>query len=125
MEDERIGIDGLVCSNFWSALCFAPRSLLLKAPYPETRLEQQIGFEDWGWNIEVLVHGAIHKIVRDTAHFIRAKHTNSLCSKSTAAQCIPAPSNYFVQALRQRERANSKAVKHVEREPLIQEVQVV
>ena len=47
MDDDSIDVSGLMCSNYWTALCFAPRTLLEKTPYPETQHGRQIGYEDW------------------------------------------------------------------------------
>lgn len=54
MEDEGISAEGLMCANYWTALCFAPRSLLDRVKYPETAIQEQIGYEDWTWNREAL-----------------------------------------------------------------------
>jgi|LakMenEpi03Aug12_release.lakeMendotaPanAssembly.Ray.scaffolds.fasta_scaffold483434_2 hypothetical protein len=102
MDEPDFNASGLVCSNFWTALCFTRRSLLIQAPYPRTQLDRQIGFEDWSWNIDVLSRGAIHKIVPNTGHFIRLKGDASLARQTAAARCIPHPTEYFRNRIKEQ-----------------------
>jgi hypothetical protein len=102
MDEPDFNALGLVCSNFWTALCFTRRSLLLQTPYPRTQLDRQIGFEDWSWNIDVLNRGAIHKTVPNTGHFIRLKGDGSLARQTAAARCIPHPTLHFRQRIQQQ-----------------------
>ena len=115
MDAHKVDISGLICGNYWTALCFAPRSLFNKVPYPETTFEHQIGYEDWGWNTAVLAHGAIHKTVPLTGHLIRVKQRMSVVAKTNAARCIPMPSSYFPQVLCQRQgsQANFPGLENV------------
>lgn len=85
---------GLMCSNYWTALCFTPKALIERAPYPPSSLSRQIGFEDWAWNRDVIAKGAIHKIVLDTAHLIRVQ-AHSLVRQTTSLGAIPRPNGYF------------------------------
>ena len=89
MEDERFDASALALANVWTSLCFAPRSLLLECPYPSTDMANQIGYEDWGWNMRTIEFGAIHKIVPKTSHAIRNKAI-SLVRQTAAAGCFPA-----------------------------------
>jgi len=88
MEDPDFDIYLLSAINYWTSLVFARRSLFHCVPYPETNLPMQLGFEDWSWNINSILHGAIHKIVPGTVHFIRQKSV-SLVKKTADAQCLP------------------------------------
>jgi len=103
MDRNKFDIERLIGINMWSALCFSSRNLLLSCPYQETRHARQIGYEDWAWNQDVLDRGAIHKTVPHTCHFIRLKETGSLNLETGAARCIPWPSDYLLNILRQRE----------------------
>jgi len=100
MEDPDYDHLGLALTNYWTALCFAPRSLLLDTPYPETTLNRQIGYEDWGWNMETIARGALHKVVPGTGHAIRMKEV-SVVRQTTAARALPHPSGLFRQLLPQ------------------------
>lgn len=104
MDDPEIDPAAICNSNLWTALCFASRDLLLRVPYRATQLEKQIGFEDWGWNLETMANGVIHKIVPGTAHAIRTKST-SLVSRTTQAGCLPYPTRMFREILDQRSKA--------------------
>ncbi len=107
MDRDTFDVALLIGKNMWSALCFSSKSLLLSCPYQETQHVKQIGYEDWAWNQDVLGRGAIHKTVSHTCHFIRLKETGSLNLEATAARCIPWPSDYLLNILRQREQAIS------------------
>lgn len=89
MEDKKFHFSALAFNNVWTSLCFAPRKLLLKCPYPKTDLSFHVGYEDWGWNMRAIVAGAIHKTVPGTFHAIRQKAV-SLVKQTTAAGCFPA-----------------------------------
>jgi hypothetical protein len=42
---------------------------LRAVPNTGTDLKNNIGYEDWRWNIDVVNNGGIHKIVPNTAYF--------------------------------------------------------
>lgn len=94
MDDPSYEPLGLAITNYWTALCFAPRSLLSSEPYPDTRIQGQIGYEDWAWNMSTIARGALHKVVPNTGHAIRSKRV-SLLTQTNAAGCLPRPSNLF------------------------------
>jgi glycosyltransferase involved in cell wall biosynthesis len=100
-EDPEYSDIGLAITNYWTALCFARRVLLLEHPYPDTDLQRQIGFEDWAWNMKVIAAGTLHKIVASTGHAIRTKEV-SLLKQTTAAGCLPYPSGLFRKILEER-----------------------
>lgn len=104
MEDDGFDPAILALTNCWTSLCFTRRSLLASVPYPTTTLKAQIGYEDWGWNMEAVARGAIHKVVRGTAHAIRMKE-GSLLRQTTAAGCLPRASDMFMQILQARKSA--------------------
>jgi glycosyltransferase involved in cell wall biosynthesis len=94
MEDPAFHIADLVHANLWTSLCFSSTEILRTVPYTGTDLENNIGYEDWCWNIDVVKSGGIHKIVPNTAHAIRTRAT-SLVKQTTAAACVPRPSDFF------------------------------
>lgn len=106
MEDPEFDHAALAVTNYWTALCFAPRSLLQHIPYRYTRMSSQIGFEDWGWNMETISHGWLHKVVPGTGHAVRRKET-SLLQQTKSASCLPHPSNLFRQLLEERAKDRS------------------
>lgn len=111
MEDPLYNHLKLGVNNQWTALCFARRSLLLEVPYSETRLDLQIGYEDWGWHLATTAKGVLHKVVPGTAHAIRNKEV-SLVRQTSAARCLPRSTNLFREILY---RKNGQQV--VEQEP--------
>lgn len=102
MDDDGVDASGLISSNYWTALCFAPKSLLEQVPYRPSCLERQLGYEDWTWNQDVIACGAVHKVVPRTGHLIRVKQ-NSIVRQTSRAGCIPIPSDYLLNLLRRKE----------------------
>lgn len=98
MESPFFDVSAIAVTNLWTALTFSRRSMFLKIPYRATQLSKQIGFEDWGWAMETIEAGYIHKIVEGTVHAIRKK-TVSLVQQTTAAQCLPTPSDLFIRTI--------------------------
>ncbi|MTW17286.1 glycosyltransferase [Rhodoplanes serenus] len=95
MEDKGFCVEGLALTNYWTSLCFAPASLMRETPYPRTKLQEGLGYEDWGWNVSVLQKGFIHKVVPGSVHGIRVKQAGSLVAQTTAASCYPSAPPLF------------------------------
>ncbi|WP_250538455.1 MULTISPECIES: glycosyltransferase [unclassified Caballeronia] len=104
MEDPRFRVATLAHTNAWTSLCFSSVAFLRQVPYAGTHLKDHIGYEDWSFNVDVIRQGGIHKIVPGTAHAIRTRHT-SLVKATSAAGCIPRPSGFLRDVLRQRAKA--------------------
>jgi glycosyltransferase involved in cell wall biosynthesis len=103
MDDRDVDLTTLMLSNFWTALSFTPRRLLLKIPFEATDRDNQIGFEDWSWNMRAIAAGAIHKIVPGTGHLIRAKLDQASVVQSTLAlRSLPHSTPLFRSILEQR-----------------------
>jgi glycosyltransferase involved in cell wall biosynthesis len=68
----------LLRANPWNACAMAPRELFAEIPYQRSDATAKIGFEDWQWNCETIANGIPHRIVPDTAHFVRVKDRGSL-----------------------------------------------
>jgi hypothetical protein len=94
MDDPIFNFAALAIDNPWTALCFAERELFVKVPYRQINIDKQLGYEDWGWNLETISVGAVHKTVLGTAHCIRSKSV-SLVSKTAASYCLPRPCTLF------------------------------
>jgi glycosyltransferase involved in cell wall biosynthesis len=93
-EDADFDPLNLSMANYWSSQSFARRGLYLSVPYPETDLERQQGYEDWGWNIETFSRGFIHKYVPNTVSAIR-RQRDSLHVKTFARKAMPKASRLF------------------------------
>lgn len=106
MEDERFRVATLAHTNTWTSLCFSSTEFLRQVPYTGTHLKENIGYEDWSFNIDVIRKGGIHKIVPGTTHAIRTRHT-SLVKATSAAGCIPRPSGFLRDVLRRRAEAGT------------------
>jgi len=94
MESQDYDALALCAKNYWTSACMVRRALCAEVPYPQTNLEEKIGFEDWGWNLSVIGRGAIHKVVLNTGHAIRKKK-DSLVQRTTEAGAIPKPDLAF------------------------------
>lgn len=77
-RDANFDPRALAVRNCWTALCGARRDVLIECPYAPIDVERRAGYEDWSWYAETVGRGLRHAVVRDTAHFIRVKQTNSL-----------------------------------------------
>ena len=94
MDDPDFRLGPLAAVNYWTALAFAPRDLLLRVPYRATDLSAGVGFEDWTWNMDAIAAGAVHKTVRGAFHAIRAR-PGSLLARSGRAGALPHPNDLF------------------------------
>ncbi|MCZ2340394.1 MAG: glycosyltransferase family 2 protein [Bacteroidales bacterium] len=103
MESKEFHLATIAVSNYWTALCFAPRELLLSCPYPTSNMKHQRGFEDWAWNMETIHRGWIHKVVPGTAHAIRIKtSTASVNRTATNNRCLWPRTELFLDIVQQR-----------------------
>ena len=75
-------------TNYWDALCMAPREAHIQHPYPDRDIDRGIAYDDWHWNCETLDAGFIHRIVSQTIHFKR-RRSGSQTIKASAAKCQP------------------------------------
>lgn len=96
----------LIFNNYWTALSFTRKTTVIEIPYLLTDLSKGIGYEDWSWNQEVIARGGIHKIVRGTAHAIRARN-QSLLRTTAAGASIPYPTDMYRNMLLERKRATT------------------
>jgi glycosyl transferase family 2 len=108
MEDDDFNVLGLALANLWSAQSFAQRDVYLSIPFPGTDRQRQIGYEDWGWNLETVAKGYIHKSVPLTANACRKKDSGSLLRQTAATKAMPQPSCLFRNMIRNRAAAVSR-----------------
>ena len=89
-ESERFEFEHIYRQNYWTALSFAKRSIYEKYPYRKNTILDGFGYEDWNWNYETLMADISHKIVKNTAHYIRrGKEDVSLLDKTNSGGAIP------------------------------------
>jgi len=93
-EDDDFDPVVLSMSNYWASQSFASRQVFLTLPYPKSDLSQQLGYEDWGWNMKTLSQGFIHKCVPDTINACRAR-TGSLLKATEAKKAMPESTSLF------------------------------
>ena len=98
MDDQDFDPLNLSMANYWTSLSFANRQTYLAVPYPATNFERQIGYEDWGWNLETIAKGYRHKCVPDTTHAVRSRET-SLNRQAARARVLPPPTTLFKDIL--------------------------
>lgn len=94
METDEFDASLLALQNHWTSLCFAARRIFLEFPYPLTDFANQIGYEDWGWNMLTMGGSVLHKVVPETGHMVQIK-AESLVKQTVRANCIPAPVYFF------------------------------
>ncbi|MEY5027144.1 MAG: hypothetical protein RLZZ244_2672 [Verrucomicrobiota bacterium] len=112
MESPLFQTQDLAHANYWTSLCFAPRSLLAQIPYPPTDPASGLGYEDWSWNLRVIEAGSLHKSVPNTCHAIRRK-AGTLSRLTHAFHSKPAPSRLFHSLLSQaREQGTTPVQQH-------------
>jgi glycosyltransferase involved in cell wall biosynthesis len=94
-QDPRYDPDWLVQFNPWTALCFAPRTILEDHPYQAR--EPGIGYEDWQFNCNTVAEGVQHVAIPGSIHFIRQGKgvAGSLCEGLRAAGTVPGMLPYF------------------------------
>jgi glycosyltransferase involved in cell wall biosynthesis len=94
MDDEDFDLLGLSMANYWTTLSFARRTTYTSIPFPQRDLKRQVGFEDWGWNLQTIADGFVHKRVPDSMHAVRVKD-ESVGGLDVAKKAFPAWSNLF------------------------------
>lgn len=89
-DDSTFDLDRFRMHNSWTALCLVERAVLLDLPYRRNRLDVGLGFEDWSWNEEVLRRGGVHRVVKDTCHFVSRERTrDTMMIASRGAHRMP------------------------------------
>lgn len=107
MEDAAFHPAALAFTNLWTALCFVRKSTLLKCPYRQSDIANQIGYEDWDWHIRTVENGVLHKVVKNTCHAIRVKPF-SLVQQTNALGCLPRGGPLFRNIVQNRVRSYEK-----------------
>jgi hypothetical protein len=66
-------ISYLAVGNYWDAMVFTWRDIMLEFPIQPNDLKRGYGHEDWHWNCRTLLAGLHHRPVPDTVHFKRRR----------------------------------------------------
>ncbi|WP_295447163.1 glycosyltransferase family A protein [uncultured Thiodictyon sp.] len=109
MDSTEFDPLNLMITNYWTALCFTRRTLVIEMPYRTTDLSSGIGYEDWSWNQEIIARGGMHKTVRGTAHGIRVRQ-RSLLRMTMAAASIPHPTDMYRNMLMRRLKSAATSI---------------
>ena len=59
--------------NYWDAMCFAERRIMVEFPFRANNLADGFAHEDWHWNCVTLGNGIAHRPVPGTVHFKRRR----------------------------------------------------
>src|ERR1017187_6328609 len=108
MEGEHFDLGGLAVENYWTGLCFSPKKVLVETPYRRMAIADGGGYEDWSWNLEVISHGVLHKVVPGSVHAIRVK-AHGMNKAAQMAHCLPHPYSLFRDILLSRSKTSDGA----------------
>ncbi len=103
MDDETFDLDYLGIANYWTALSFSEKVIYERIPFIKNNIREGFGFEDWNWNCRTIESGIIHKIVRNTCHFIRRKAKGSMLSETHVNSCLLTPVTLFKSKIHKKE----------------------
>lgn len=81
-------------TNYWDALCMAPREAYVDHPYSDRSISNGIAYEDWHWNCETLAAGFVHRVAPSTIHFKRRRQESQNITASTN-KSLPSMSDLF------------------------------
>jgi glycosyltransferase involved in cell wall biosynthesis len=70
---KNFNADFLRFSNYWNAMSFSSRDILLRFPFAKTDFKRGFGHEDWHWNCLTYAAGIHHCPVPGTVHFKRRR----------------------------------------------------
>jgi len=109
--------------NLWSALCFVSREFFRDGnQYLSTDLSSGFGHEDWHWNCETSVNGAVHRTVPGTVHFLRRKPAGSRSAGAEEAGFVIRPSAFFndqnlarMQATAPNEETHKEQIRNIQK----------
>ena len=65
-------------TNYYDALCAAPRQVWLDHPYAHRAVRDGFAYEDWQWGIETMAAGWHHVAARDTIIFKRRRDASQI-----------------------------------------------
>lgn len=87
MADERdpfYDVEFLRFSNYWDALCMAPREAHENHPFCVRDVKGGFAYEDWHWNCETVAAGFRHHVAEDTIIFKRRREDSQTLKASRA-----------------------------------------
>lgn len=68
----------LAIGNYWDAMVFTWRELMVQHPIRSNDLKQGYGHEDWHWNCMTYLAGIHHRPVPNTVHFKRRRQDSQM-----------------------------------------------
>ena len=92
--DPSFELNMLRFSNYWDALCMAPRAAYVENPFSVRAVAEGFAYEDWHWNCETVLEGYVHRVAPDTIHFKRRRQASQNITASTS-RCLTRPSRLF------------------------------
>ena len=77
-------------NNYWTSLVFLKRSVFLSQLQINVDMKSGWGHEDWHWHCETIANKFSHRVIKNTAHFIRAKGYGRLENANSNNCLVPA-----------------------------------
>jgi hypothetical protein len=74
--------------NYWDAMSFTERRIILDYPFVANDLKAGYGHEDWDFNNRTLLAGIQHRPVPNTVHFKR-RRANSQMARCSQSDVVP------------------------------------
>jgi hypothetical protein len=75
-DDSIFAPQYFAITNYYDAVCTAPREAFVKTRYPDRNIPAGFAFEDWQWNIETMAKGWCHVVAMDTIIFKRRRDSS-------------------------------------------------
>lgn len=77
-------------TNYYDAMCVAPKSVWREHPYPHRAIKDGFAFEDWQWGIETMAAGWRHVIADNTIVFKRRRDASQTHESRTNSATVRA-----------------------------------
>ena len=78
----------LAVGNYWDAMSFLKREMLLEQPFHQNQLKDGYGHEDWHWNCATYLAGIAHRPVPGTVHMKR-RRAGSQMARCADSDVVP------------------------------------
>ena len=96
LDASVLDIRELALENPWTAHSFGPAEVYRKHPYRLVDPRRGLGIEDYSWNIETILDGYRHRVVRDTVHMYRVNRPGSQNANNNLKSYLPyLPDNFW------------------------------
>ena len=81
-------------NNYWTSLVFVKRTVFLNQLQINIDINKGWGYEDWHWHCETISNKISHRVIKNTAHFIRSKN-DGLLMKTNLNNCLLPATSLF------------------------------